>query len=475
MGLENTLYQPFKILDKKEHQTHRRRWVGGDLSSFKLFVTPSRLPAFQINRPNSNFSISSVKLFDAITDAEIVDITETIPAEELYIKRFAGFDQIIHLGQTNLDVPLPKGVFFIEITAGDKSWYSEAFTVRDLNEDDLSANSCNLIKLTWTNSCDIAGFYYSDPDADFTHKLLLDADLSPSEWLTQIEGTEDGEKVFFADFKRASKEWRFEIFAPEYIVDAVALIPLHDAAFIETYDGYRAQMQNVAYEPDSEVINGFRKIVVTFTVDFFISVGCCDNFEPFNRCFIGTQSVTAFVLQQSEDFDNFVYRNDLGDPVPMEEGQIFMIGFADGSFSKLQFSGGTMTGVVDLSFADQTVYTLNGENHFQRYDNNGTLEWRDRPVIDSISTDPLRVTGQSYALAGVELWLRSGGSGPGIFYKYTTAEDFEANGIPFDTQNGTYNEVKIKATGLGCTLSESDWLTLTGVAFMGIENDFVIS
>lgn len=476
MGLENALYQPFKILDKREHQNHRRRWVNGDFRSFRQIVTESRLPPFQIKRVNSNFKFTAINLFDVKTDSLVLDITNLINPEDLYVKRFAGFDQMIHLGQSNLSADLPKGVFYLEIVSGSLKWYSEVFTVLSLNEDDLSLNDCNFLKLTWGNSCDIAGFYYSDPDADFNHKLILEADLSPSEWLTTSAGSEDGEGVFYPDYQRAAKEWRFEVFAPEYIVDAIALLPLHNAVFIETYDGYRAKMENIGYAPDADVIDGFRKVVVSFTVDFFISVGCCDNLQPFDNCFIGTETVVAYITEDSADFTAFTFTNNQSESVPMEAGQIFMIGFNNGSFLKRRFNGTELVPVIEIPANNSTVNALNGEAYFYRTNNGGgSYYWNDRPVIDLIEYSPLKVYGQSFPLTGVELWLRSGGSGPGVFYRYATAEDFLTNGISFDVQNYGYNQVKIKATGLDCVLSETDWLSLIGVSFMQIENDFVIS
>lgn len=477
MALDTGIYQPLRFYKRLKDQNHRRRWSAGDLRSFPLITSKQRFIPFQIRRETLNIGVNSIKIYNAETDAFVSDILANLTSE-IEIKRFEGFDQIIYYGNDELSSELQEGKFYIVLNAG-VDWFSEVFTVIDLNESDLSANHCNFLKITWSNSCDIANFYYSNPDQDYSNKIILSADLAPAEYPTQIEGSEDGESVFFPDFMRVAKEWRFEVFVPEFVVDLIAVISIHDRIFISTYEGYTARMQNFAFAPDSNIINGFRKVEVSFTVDFFLAVGCCGEvLTPLEGCYIANQTVLAFLEEGSPDHTGFTYQDNEGATVPMEDGDIFMIKYADETFGKQLFNGFIMVDLPEILYGTETLSTENGDYYFHVISFMGSFVWFDGPIIEAVPNSPLRVIGQSFENAGVELWLR-GSVAPAILYTFATNEEFETVGIPFDDSFGTYNQLKIKATGIDCILGETDWADfstgLSGIPNLQIGGNFQVS
>lgn len=82
-----------------------------------------------------------------------------------------------------------------------------------------------MITIEWWNSTDIGNTIYS---RGFRQQLILDTVLGVPEILEVIVGDSDGEGGVIPSFQRRSKQYKFEVFVPEYIVDALNDIRLHD-------------------------------------------------------------------------------------------------------------------------------------------------------------------------------------------------------------------------------------------------------
>ena len=133
-----------------------------------------------------------------------------------------------------------------------------------------------MIKLTYRNSCDIGGVYYS---GGFENKLFLDADIVKPEYISVEEGFENGDAVFIKEYESLKKTYRFEIIAPEYIADTLKFMALHDDVKIATMDGlYQSQIRNIKVNVtwEEQFNDCMATIEVTFEQDDQITrTGCC--------------------------------------------------------------------------------------------------------------------------------------------------------------------------------------------------------
>lgn len=82
-----------------------------------------------------------------------------------------------------------------------------------------------MIKIEWWNSTEIGNTLYS---RGFRQQLLLDTILGTPEILEVLVGDSDGEGGVIPSFQRRSKQYKFEVFVPEFLADALNDIRLHD-------------------------------------------------------------------------------------------------------------------------------------------------------------------------------------------------------------------------------------------------------
>ena len=82
-----------------------------------------------------------------------------------------------------------------------------------------------MIIIEWWNSTDIGNTLYS---RGFKNRVILDTILGLPETLEVVVGDSDGEGGVIPSFQRRSKQYKFEVYVPEFMVDALNDIRLHD-------------------------------------------------------------------------------------------------------------------------------------------------------------------------------------------------------------------------------------------------------
>lgn len=100
-----------------------------------------------------------------------------------------------------------------------------------------------MIKLTYTNSCNLGGVYY---EGGFENKLFLDAPIIKPDYIRTQEGFENDQSVFIPEYDSIKKKYKFEVVAPEYIADALSFMALHNDVKIAYTNGlYQSQIRNI--------------------------------------------------------------------------------------------------------------------------------------------------------------------------------------------------------------------------------------
>lgn len=134
----------------------------------------------------------------------------------------------------------------------------------------------NYIKLEWTNSCDLGGIYYQ---GGFTNKLFFDTNVGNPTYEEEIEEEYNGDGVLIRTFQRLVKIYKFQVFVPEYIADALKLMQLHDTVTLTFLDGsYSGTIRNIKADISFEDISNDCMALATISFqqdDQVVKTNCC--------------------------------------------------------------------------------------------------------------------------------------------------------------------------------------------------------
>lgn len=134
------------------------------------------------------------------------------------------------------------------------------------------------LKFEYWNTCDLGNIYYQGGQ----HFIFyLDADVGEPIHEEVEEGQENGDGDFIATYRRQMKRYRIRTgLIPDYLIDAIQRMKLHDHIELTFKSGEVEQIYNVDVEPEWQ----FEKyawqgtVTLTFDMDESITVGaCCDN------------------------------------------------------------------------------------------------------------------------------------------------------------------------------------------------------
>ena len=271
-GLKNVL----RFYDKKEKQNRYYGYVNGNLRTWRLYCDVYLLLSFQIevSTSASDFVVNLVDADDE-TSVNITSYFDTTGTDaNLYLQTFDDFKYLIYNRSKNLTSTIPQGIYYLHVVCGGSNYYSEVFHVSDLSD--------KLI-IDYYHSSDIDGIDYTNGDyAQFSNKLVVDTKLNRPRHEYEEDGTEDGEGEFLPTFQKIVKRYRFIFYAPEYIVDAVMLLPLHDTINVATANATN-QNENLTntkswvVDVDWNDTKGFAKITCEFHTEAITLTPCANN------------------------------------------------------------------------------------------------------------------------------------------------------------------------------------------------------
>ena len=138
------------------------------------------------------------------------------------------------------------------------------------------------LKIEYTNTYDfLERILYQK---GFRQILYLDADVKKPEYPIEEEGVENGEKEFNPTFLKWQKRYQFEVYAPEFLVDALTTLPLHDNVWITFQNDESNLITDIDVDVDwedlgeTEKTHGcFAKVTVSFAVDYILVTACGEN------------------------------------------------------------------------------------------------------------------------------------------------------------------------------------------------------
>ncbi|MGL5979853.1 MAG: hypothetical protein ACRCZY_03060, partial [Phocaeicola sp.] len=216
---QNNNLSVLPFYDDIKYQDYKKKYAYGHI--YDLITPIYRLPTFQLQTSNSFGDITEIALFTQ--DGKVkTDITEDI---KFYIRvlKFQGYNLIIcdkvFAGKINT-----LGRYYLTITDGKSTYYSDIFTIVD-NVDDC-------VRITWG---DANNLYYEGGHIDysdgFKNVVYLNADIGKPDYKFDEEG-EDRDGFFFPEKQMSEKIYNFTFVAPEYLCDAMRTIRMSDSISI---------------------------------------------------------------------------------------------------------------------------------------------------------------------------------------------------------------------------------------------------
>lgn len=244
-----------------DEQDHRKFYAYGHI--YTLIAPNNKLLPFQINREHIANAVSSVTIIDVETGAT-TNILSELTSAGLNIKEFIsdGYDLIINPSALIFpSLVLADGKYYLQISDGINTWYSEIFTVVT----DLS----KYLKLEYWDSENIA---YSgghvDYSSPFKNYCYLQTEIGKPEYPFEEEAQQrDG--YIFIEKQISEKKYKFEFIAPEYLCDALRIVRMHD--FVNIYSkGKKYSVENIIFDPKWREQGNLAVMEVEFECDTII-------------------------------------------------------------------------------------------------------------------------------------------------------------------------------------------------------------
>jgi len=227
------------------YQDYKREFNFGAI--YKLYSPSARLLPFQIIRTHrSSTPITSVTLQkikpNGALDGAAVDITAQVSGSGLNILEFSadGYDIIKYPGALIFpSYSIGLGQYYITITDGTETWYSEIFTTVN--------DSSKLIRLVYSSidNITVPGGHI-DYTAPFAFECYIDSKLGKPRYPFEEE-VKKRDGFTFPEKQISEKRYVFEFVAPEYLLDALRLVRLNDVVRIVS-EGVTYEVETIFIE-----------------------------------------------------------------------------------------------------------------------------------------------------------------------------------------------------------------------------------
>ena len=211
-------------------QNHRKNYAYGEI--YPLYSPYDRLLPFQLTRRHLTTIANWSAMLVSMADGTQTDITQ-------YVTGSTGFmvidgsaqDTIAYSPLTGWSWSMPEGRYYVVLSDGTNTWYSEVFTVVNYLK--------NYLRISWRSIYDQpigdGAILYDSLPMPYRNVLYFAAQLGKPEYTFDEEG-ERRDGYFFAEKQVSTKTYKAFITAPEYLCDVMRLIRMAD--YVKVTDGY---------------------------------------------------------------------------------------------------------------------------------------------------------------------------------------------------------------------------------------------
>lgn len=222
------------------------------------------------------------------------------PIDLLSYTNTGSTDVIQYIGNPfEFQIPCGKYYMIIKDEAGNY-YYSELITVKD-----FIPSQSPYTMIEWKNNCDLSDVIFQsiDDENNYFNRLYIDGQLTRPEYPFKEEGDEDGNNTLNITFQKWEKKQSLIVTnAPEFIVDALTAIRLHDTVTI-TKSLRKNQLQVLnAFEVEkveSEIQSIFNDCATNVELKLLlkekiVDATCCTNISLNNGCVVCNYTVDEF-------------------------------------------------------------------------------------------------------------------------------------------------------------------------------------
>jgi len=496
MELNYGIKQPLRIYEDPAHRVSQDKNFAQ--RHFAFLYPVDKIPPFQIERTAGLSPITSIQIVDE--EGTKTEIINDLGADQLSVFPFTTFDRLIHYGDATHSAGFAEGVYYLEITDGVNTWYSEDIDFKSIPE---TLGDCAYTKIVFWDTCDVGDIFYRTLDQDgkqYKNIVYLDLKVGRPQYEIGEEGEEDSRKKFIPESLKMSKLYSIEGLFPEYFIDALYMLPLHTAesSVIEilTDKGYTGvvehlEMPSVEWQ-DTFALWGKQEII--FSTASSLKLNCCGEGvggveAPLSMCVRDALQYVAEVEQGSADYLNYEYTPATGGitKIPFVNNDLLMIKFVSGVRQIVRY-----TENPDM-YNPQLLTLVNGDAGHDLnlatnlpFDDPNSFFWNGnflkKPTIDTLSQHPTTliytVSGKTYKNCTVTVTAFTGGGNSQIV-AIGSGEDYIGPGLEFTAPPNTQS-IRISCKGLNCDLGTSEYFNIlisnpVGIGVMIVEGDFIVT
>ena len=239
-------------------QNHRKSYAYGEV--YPLYCQAGVLLPFQIMREHRVNSVTQVQMYRK--DGTLVStLTQSMSDVGLQVVPFSayGYDIILYPAVFPI-TQMFDGQYYLTLTDGVETWYSEVFTVVQ--------NISSYLKIEWYNDDDLVfdggRFLFKNPS--FQNFLYFAAEVGKPEYTFEEEG-ENRDGFFFPEKQLSEKRYKCSILAPEYLCDVMRLIRMCDHVRITDKYGRVYDCDQFLITPEWQEQGDLASVEVEFETD----------------------------------------------------------------------------------------------------------------------------------------------------------------------------------------------------------------
>ena len=324
--------------------------------------------------------------------------------------------------------------------------------------------------LEYSNEKDFAGIIYQ---TGFTNRLYLDVDIGIPEYETVEESELDGENNEKPTFQKVQKKYKIEFVCPEYILDALYLVRLHDNIFVKLKNNESSKIDT--FEITHSWINedGWAKTLIVFTIDYVVKVGYLENEKLQLKTIANKETVTDLIRPFDPEFTNPVLNG-------VRDGMVFALKKEDGfslntgvvkfktriddyeSLTAPELFGTNIETKADTSRkADNWIFNETDSKVYNYDKDNDT--YKEAPVILELTSSGLDITVRGYSFEGTYAQVLYRELATGSFVNFGDAvmiEQLKGEGVTEEVLASKTYEFKFASYTHGEDLGESPVVTI---------------
>lgn len=253
----NNNLSPLPFYTVLSEQNHRRSYAFGQI--YPLYGSTTMLLPFQIMREHSA---------DTITTAEIYYKDGTLCKSLLSALTIGGLtiadhstynlDVIVFPGNFVMSTNLEVGQYYLKISDGTNTWYSDIMTLVD----DMSP----YLTIEWYDTQDLffdAGIIDYE-STGYRNRLYFANELGKPEYTFEEEG-ESRDGYYYAEKRISYKTYKANVLASEPVTDAMRLIGLSDIVKVRDKYGRVYQCDTFLITPQWQTQGDIASVDIEFT------------------------------------------------------------------------------------------------------------------------------------------------------------------------------------------------------------------